>query len=120
VINPVSQSILEINQQTRILQYSQICISKDNVQFEVAVVLFYRVVDSLKVAYRMGTGNIEEGVKEIAVGLLRSVVGENNLQSVIENRTLISRRFTEQMNRMMAYWGIHTEVTSIKGTTLPT
>ena len=83
------------------------------------VVLFYRVVDSLKVAYRMGSTHVEEGVKEIAVGLLRSMVGENNLQSVIESRNLVSIKFTQQMNQMMNHWGVHIEVTSIKGTQPP-
>lgn len=44
-------------------------------QFNASVVLFYRVVDSYKVAYLLGNGRIEEGVKEIAIGLVRSVVG---------------------------------------------
>lgn len=57
------------------LQYHQICISKDNVQFETNVVVFYRVADSLKLAYRMGSNHLQEGVKEIAEGLLRSVAG---------------------------------------------
>lgn len=35
-------------------------ISKDNVQFRVAVVVLYRFVDSLKVAYRLGDMNAEE------------------------------------------------------------
>jgi regulator of protease activity HflC (stomatin/prohibitin superfamily) len=54
VINPVSQSIVEINQQTQLIEYRQIGISKDNVQFDLSVVIFYRVIDSLRLAYRLG------------------------------------------------------------------
>jgi regulator of protease activity HflC (stomatin/prohibitin superfamily) len=59
MINPVSQSIIEINQQTQTFSYEQMAISKDNVQFRVNIVLLYRFVDSLKVAYRLGDRNAE-------------------------------------------------------------
>ena len=97
------------------LQYHQICISKDNVQFETNVVVFYRVADSLKLAYRMGSNHLQEGVKEIAEGLLRSVAGQNTLQSIIENRSLVSKKLTELINKMVAYWGIYVQTTSLKG-----
>lgn len=58
IINPISQSILEINQQTQLLEYRQIGISKDNVQFDLKVVVFYRVIDSLKLAYRLGNYDV--------------------------------------------------------------
>jgi len=75
VINPVSQSVVEINQQTKMLEYKQICISKDNVQFHTSVVVFYRIFDSLKAAYRLGGTNFEECVIEIANGTLRNIAG---------------------------------------------
>lgn len=59
MINPVSQSIIEVNQQTQVFTYDQMAISKDNVQFKVTIVLLYRFVDSLKVAYRLGDMNAE-------------------------------------------------------------
>lgn len=83
MINPISQSIVEINQQTKILEYRQIGISKDNVQFDLSVVVFYRVIDSLKLAYRLGDYDIVHCLTEIATGTLRSVLGENNLQVII-------------------------------------
>jgi len=50
-------------------------ISKDNVQFKLTIVLFYRVIDSLKLAYRLGSYDLVECIKEIATGTLRSVLG---------------------------------------------
>jgi regulator of protease activity HflC (stomatin/prohibitin superfamily) len=32
VINPISQSIIEVSQQTKVIEYSQLAMSKDNVQ----------------------------------------------------------------------------------------
>jgi regulator of protease activity HflC (stomatin/prohibitin superfamily) len=75
VINPISQSIVEVNQQTKILEYNQIGISRDNVQFRLTVVLFYRISDSLRLAYRLGSYDNVECIKEIATGTLRSVLG---------------------------------------------
>ena len=57
ILNPISQSVIEINRQTQSFEYDQICITKDNVQFTVIVSIFFRVVDSLRTAYRLGDMN---------------------------------------------------------------
>lgn len=94
MINPISQSVVEINQQTKLLEYRQIGISKDNVQFDLSVVVFYRVIDSLKLAYRLGNYDAVSCLTEIATGTLRSVLGENYLQDIIDKRELITSKFT--------------------------
>jgi erythrocyte band 7 integral membrane protein len=113
LINPVSQSIVEVNQQTQILEYSQMCISKDGVRFDATVVVFYRVFDSLKVAYRLGM-NEQECLLEIATGTLRNIAGEQPLQQVIENRDLVCNSLRQMLNRAMDTWGIYVEMASIK------
>jgi regulator of protease activity HflC (stomatin/prohibitin superfamily) len=55
--------VIDINQQTKMVEYNQVCISRDNVQFEVSVVVFYRIFDTLKAAYRLGNLNFDECVK---------------------------------------------------------
>lgn len=100
------------------VEYNQVCISRDNVQFEVSVVVFYRIFDTLKAAYRLGNLNFDECVKQIANGCLRNTVGENILQEIIENRELLSQKFTLQINKMVNYWGIFIEVCSLKGKAL--
>ena len=75
VINPVSETVLEVNQQTKIIEYQQIGLTKDNVQFDLTVVIFYRVSDSYKVAYRLGAFDKEECIREISSGTLRTLLG---------------------------------------------
>lgn len=75
MINPISQSVIEINQQTKMLEYSQIGISRDNVQFDLSVVIFYRVSDSLRLAYKLGSLDTVNCLTEVATGTLRSVLG---------------------------------------------
>jgi regulator of protease activity HflC (stomatin/prohibitin superfamily) len=53
------------------------------VQFDLSVVIFYRVTDSLRLAYRLGDYDISSCLTEIATGTLRSVLGENTLQAII-------------------------------------
>lgn len=110
---------MEINQQTRILEYRQIGISKDNVQFDLSVVIFYRVIDSLKLAYRLGDYDAVHCLTEIGTGTLRSVLGENTLQVIIEQRDLVTLQFTTELNRQISYWGIYVEISSLKGTPSP-
>ena len=42
--------------------------------------VFYRLIDCLKVAYSLGIEKAEECVVEIANGTLRSIAGESILQ----------------------------------------
>ena len=79
MINPVSESVVEVNRQTQLIEYDQICISKDNVQFQTNVIIFFRFVDTLKAAYKLGQDG-RECVMEIANGTLRTIAGEHILQ----------------------------------------
>lgn len=55
IINPISDNIIEINRQTRTIEFNQMAFSRDNVQFKIDSVVFYRVYDPLKLAYKLGT-----------------------------------------------------------------
>ena len=59
--------------------------SRDNVQFKVDSVVFYRVVEPLKLAYKLGTSDREcrQCVVEIAQANLRNLIGINTLQHAI-------------------------------------
>jgi regulator of protease activity HflC (stomatin/prohibitin superfamily) len=46
--------VVEVNRQTKTLAFEQIVFTKDNVQFVIDTVVFYRVFDSAKLAYRLG------------------------------------------------------------------
>ncbi len=76
-------------------------------QFDLSVVIFYRVINSLKLAYRLGDYDISNCLTEIAIGTLRSVLGENTLQVIIEQRDLITMQFTAELNRQISFWGIY-------------
>lgn len=84
-------------------------------QFSALLGIFYRFVDSLRVAYRLGDRNSKDCLVELASGTLRSVAGQNVLQSIIESRSLVCSRVTRQLNDLLDYWGIYVEITSIKG-----
>ena len=57
------------------MEYQQVCISKDSVQFDTTVIIFYRIVDSLKTAYRLGDMNEEECLSEMSSAYLRNIAG---------------------------------------------
>ena len=61
-------------------------------QFVIDTVVFYRIFDSTKLAYRLGSSNGGEikCLMEIGQACLRNIVGVNILQHVIEKRELIS------------------------------
>ena len=45
---------------------------------------------------------------------MRSLAGENALQDIIENRSLLSHKLTNQLNQIVDYWGIYVEICSMK------
>lgn len=117
VINPISESIIEVNRQTKIIEYEQICLSKDNVQFRIRFVLFYRIANSLDLVYKLGSSDAEviDCIREIAMGTVRLVIGEQILQNIIDNRIYITEKCKHELNTMLLKWGIYIEACSLKG-----
>lgn len=87
-------------------------------QFRVDSIIFYRIVDSLKLVYKLGTTEAEcrQCVAEIAQACLRNIIGLNTLQSVIETRDIIGKSLKDDLNQNLKIWGIYIEICNLKGT----
>lgn len=82
--------------------------SRDNVQFTASFIIFYRIVDTCKLAYRLGNDEVllADCMRDIACGAFRSAVGENLLQRIIDHREEITDKCTIELNKAVMYWGI--------------
>lgn len=67
-------------------------ITKDNVSMQIETVVYYRAINPYKLVYKLenNTQRIKEFIKEIAYSALRSVMGENIFQELLEHRAKVA------------------------------
>ena len=78
IINPCTNSVIIIDMKTKVaMLQQQPVLSKDNITIKIQCTVFYRVVDSFKVSYKLGNNPQESFnfISEMAHAALRSVVG---------------------------------------------
>ncbi len=67
-------------------------ITKDNVSMQIETVVYYRAINPYKLVYKLrnDTQQIREFIKEISYSALRSVMGENIFQELLEHRAKVA------------------------------
>ena len=79
-------------------------ISKDNVQFEVNAVIYFRVEDSYKALFSVSDYPL--ALRKLVQSILRAEMGKHDLEETYSNRTMISDALTEEADRATEPWGI--------------
>lgn len=88
--------------------------TKDNVEVEAEISIFYRIVDPAKSEYRVD--NIESFVRSTVLGILRDVAGRQTLDEIQSNRKEINDTMVDTLKETTQEWGINftrTEITDI-------
>ncbi|CAD8125477.1 unnamed protein product [Paramecium sonneborni] len=112
-INPFTDRVIPISTKTFIIDLErQLVLTKDNITVNIDTIVYYRVVDVMKSAYRVKM--IVEAVKEITYATLRTICGEHNLQEIIENRQKIADEIEAFVFDVVSEWGIYLEHIFIK------
>lgn len=83
---------------------NQNAITNDNVVIEVAVAVFFRVTAPERMIYRIR--DIDSAVKTTVSGIVRSAIGETELDRVQSNRTELNMDIKEQLEGATSDWGI--------------
>lgn len=87
-------------------------ISKDNVQFKVDAIVFFRVVDPKKAVF-----NVNDYVKSLQLtirSILRDEIGRFNLEEVYYSRSTISNNLEKEADQTVTEWGIDVTHLEIK------
>jgi len=82
----------------------QDAITNDNVVIEVSVAVFFRVVKPERMIYRIR--DIDSAVKTTVAGIVRSEIGETELDKVQSNRTELNLAIREQLAGATSDWGV--------------
>lgn len=89
-------------------------ITKDNVEIEAEIGIFYRIEDPAKSEYRVD--NIESFIKSTVLGILRDSAGRQTLDEIQRNRKQINDAMVSSLKETTQEWGIiftRTEITDI-------
>lgn len=92
-------------------------ITKDNVSIRTAAVCFFQVVDPYKAVTK-----IEDPVNatsQIAQTTLRSVLGQHELDELLQQRDQINAKLSEIIDRQTEGWGIKVDAVEIKDIEIP-
>ena len=79
-------------------------ITKDNVQIAIKLAIFYRVVDASRAWYRIQ--RIDQAVETIITGIVRSTIGNSDLDDVQSNRRTLSVTIEGEIKHFTEEWGI--------------
>ena len=82
----------------------QDAITNDNVVIEVSVAVFFRVIAPERMVYRIR--DIDSAVSTTVAGIVRSEIGETELDKVQSNRAELNLAIKEQLDGATRDWGI--------------
>ncbi|NQU78838.1 slipin family protein [Candidatus Woesearchaeota archaeon] len=96
---------------------SQECISKDNVSIKVNAVLYYKVEKAEKVIIEVE--DFMYAVSQLAQTTMRNIVGEFELDEILQKRDKIATKIREIVDKDTDPWGIDVGKIEIKDIELP-
>jgi regulator of protease activity HflC (stomatin/prohibitin superfamily) len=96
---------------------SQECVSKDNVSLKVNAVLYYKVSAADKAIIEVE--HFGYAVSQLAQTTMRNIVGEFELDEILQKREVISKKIQEIVDKDTDPWGIKVSKIEIKDIELP-
>ena len=96
---------------------SQDCVSRDNVTIKVNAVLFYNISDSSKSVLEVE--DIAYAVSQLAQTTMRNIIGEFELDEILQKREIISNKIQQIVDKQTDPWGIKVTNIEIKDIELP-
>ncbi len=96
---------------------SQDCVTKDNVTIKVNAVLYYKVGEASKAILEVESFNF--AVSQLAQTTMRNIVGEFELDDLLQKREEISKKIQAIVDKETDPWGIKVTNIEVKDIELP-
>ncbi|SCL30911.1 Regulator of protease activity HflC, stomatin/prohibitin superfamily [Micromonospora rhizosphaerae] len=118
-IIPVADRMVRVSMQTTVIGVpAQGVITRDNVTVTVDAVVYYRVVDPVKVL--VNVRDYQSAVLQVAQTALRSVIGKADLDTLLSNRDKINAELKAVIDAPTEKpWGLLIERVEVKDVALP-
>ena len=95
----------------------QEAITKDNVPVKVDAVVWYRVVDPGRSVIEVQ--NVHEAVTQVALTLLRNLLGRHSLDDVLKEKEKLSEELRRNIDHATEPWGIKVQMVEMKDVVIP-
>jgi regulator of protease activity HflC (stomatin/prohibitin superfamily) len=92
-------------------------ITRDSVTIKVNAVLWYRIVDAAKAV--IAVANAEAAVYQLALTGLRNIIGQHDLDEILQQRDKINQLLNDSIARSTAAWGLEVQRFEMKDVELP-
>jgi regulator of protease activity HflC (stomatin/prohibitin superfamily) len=92
-------------------------ITRDNVTVRVDAVVYYRVVDPVRVA--VDVQDYGSAILQVAQASLRSIIGKSELDDLLSNRERLNQGLELMIDNPALGWGVHIDRVEIKDVALP-
>jgi regulator of protease activity HflC (stomatin/prohibitin superfamily) len=113
VIVPFIQQIVRVELRTVVMDIPpQDVISRDNVSVRVSAVVYFRVIDAARVVIQVE--DYYAAVSQLAQTTLRSVLGQNELDEMLAERTKLNTHIQKILDEHTDAWGIKISMVEIK------
>jgi len=118
VIAPIVDRLHKVNMQIVTLPIpAQDGITRDNVTVRVDAVVYYRVIDPVRVA--VDVQDYGSAILQVAQASLRSIIGKSELDDLLSNRERLNQGLELMIDSPAVGWGVHIDRVEIKDVALP-
>ncbi len=118
LLAPTADRLHKVNMQVITMPIpAQEGITRDNVTVRVDAVVYYRVVDPVKVV--VDVQNYDSAIGQVAQASLRSIIGKSDLDDLLSNRERLNQGLELMLDSPALGWGIHIDRVEIKDVALP-
>jgi regulator of protease activity HflC (stomatin/prohibitin superfamily) len=118
LLAPMADRLHKVNMQVITMPIpAQEGITRDNVTVRVDAVVYYRVVDPVKVV--VDVQSYDSAIGQVAQASLRSIIGKSDLDDLLSNRERLNQGLELMLDNPALGWGIHIDRVEIKDVALP-
>ncbi len=118
LIAPIADRLQKVNMQIVTQPVpAQDGITRDNVTVRVDAVIYYRVVDPVRVA--VDVQDYGSAILQVAQASLRSIIGKSELDDLLSNRERLNQGLELMIDNPAVGWGVHIDRVEIKDVALP-
>ena len=118
ILIPFVEKMIKVDTRTVTMDVTpQDVITKDNVSMQVNAVVYFKVVSPLEAITKIE--NYYFATSQLAQTTLRSIIGQFNLDDVLENREKVNATLQGILDKHTAGWGIKVSIVEVKQIDLP-